>query len=407
MHLGLIPFISKLHDQSKLEADHSDLLNNLKKRFSLSFVSPDDCESVDQAVAFIASGGVEDEFRSIYPKLPRPLLLLADGKNNSLAAAMEILAWIKERGDSSEILHGDMNVIASRLERLCRIIQTKRKLAGSVIGIIGAPSPWLIASYVDPIAAARKWGITFDSIEVGELQKYRNEVSKEQAIQVAKSFISKARAIREPNESKVVQAAELFLAIQKLATDRRLDAISVRCFDFIPEGTTGCLAVSLLNDLSLTAGCEGDAQSVFSMLLLKILTGETPFMANPAAIFQDTNKAIFAHCTVATSITKEYVIRNHFESGEGVAIEGEFGPGPVTVFKCGRPGLDRFFISGGRLLSNGNDPHRCRTQIEVVLDNRVDYFLKNPLANHHLIVHGNHVELLKEFVETLELNANA
>ncbi|MBF0407720.1 MAG: fucose isomerase [Candidatus Riflebacteria bacterium] len=406
MKLGLIPFVSQLHDKGRIEKDHSDLFEKLKSRFSLSFVSPDNIHEADQTVAFIASGGVEDDFRAMYPRLPRPLLLLADGKNNSLAASMEILAWIKERGDSSEILHGDLNVIVSRLERLCQIIQTRKKIAGAVIGILGAPSPWLIASYVDPIAAARRWGITFDYIEVGDLQKFKAEISDDQATDLARSFISRARAIKEPDESKIIEASRLYLAIKRLSEERKLDAITVRCFDFLKDGTTGCLALSLLNDDGLTAGCEGDAQSTFSMFLLRILTGEIPFMANPAAVECETNRISLAHCTVATSITREFVLRNHFESGLGVAIQGEFSPGPVTVFKCGRPGLDRFFISGGRLLSNQSDPNRCRTQVELVLDERVEYFLKNPLANHHLMVRGNHAGLLKEFVAAAETTPN-
>ncbi|MFZ2955589.1 MAG: fucose isomerase [Candidatus Ozemobacteraceae bacterium] len=397
MHLGLIPFYSGLHDRSSLQVGHSELLAGLREHFQVSFIQPEDAGTVDQAVAFIASGGVEADFSRMYPKLPRPLLLLADGRHNSLPAAMEILSWIRERGDSSEILHGDVRIMAPRLERLSRIIKTRRGLADSVIGMLGASSPWLIASHVDPIAAARRWGISFRSIEGEELNILRREVKDEEAIPIARTFIDRARNMREPSEADVLAAAKIFVAMKRLVKQEQLNAVSVRCFDFLKERTTGCLALSLLNDEGLIAGCEGDAQTVFSMLLLKQLTGQTPFMANPANVQREANKVIFAHCTVATCLTQEYVIRSHFESGLGVAIQGELPPGPVTVFKCGRPGLDRFFISGGRLLANPGDPHRCRTQVELVLDEPVDYFLKTPLSNHHVLIPGNHVELLREF----------
>ena len=38
-------------------------------------------------------------------------ILLADGMQNSLAAALEISAWLRSRGMKSEILHGELSEI--------------------------------------------------------------------------------------------------------------------------------------------------------------------------------------------------------------------------------------------------------------------------------------------------------
>lgn len=397
MHLGLIPFYSGLHDRQAIEAAHAELLAGLRLRFQVSFIEPNQADTVDQAVAFIASGGTEDEFRAAYPRLPQPLLLLADGRHNSLAAALEILAWIRERGDASEILHGDLPGMSARLDRLSRIIRTRKHLSTSVIGMLGAPSPWLIASHVDPIAASRRWGVTFKALDTLEFTRYRQSVRREEAVEVAQTFMKRARAIVEPKEETIISSAALYLALKHYAQAEKLDAISVRCFDFLSENLSGCLALGLLNEEGLVAGCEGDAQTAFSMLLIRQLTGAIPFMANPSLIDRDSNRIILSHCTIAPCLTSEFVIRSHFESGKGVAIQGEMPPGPVTLFKCGRPTLDRFFISGGRLLDNLNDTHRCRTQVELVLEEPVDYFLQAPLANHHVLIPGNHVALLREF----------
>ena len=55
-------------------------------------------------------------------------------------------------------------------------------------------------------------------------------------------------------------------------------------------GTTGCLALALLNDEGIPAGCEGDLQSIFTLLIAKTLTGQAGFMANPAFINDDLNE---------------------------------------------------------------------------------------------------------------------
>ena len=45
-------------------------------------------------------------------------------------------------------------------------------------------------------------------------------------------------------------------------TKERLDAVAVRCFDLVTaRGTTGCLALSALNDAGRVAACEGDLAS--------------------------------------------------------------------------------------------------------------------------------------------------
>lgn len=91
--------------------------------------------------------------------------------------------------------------------------------------------------------------------------------------------------------------------------------MTISCFKILEQiDTTGCLALSLLNDEGIIAGCEGDLQSVFTLLAVKTLTGKGGFMANPSMITSRTNELVLAHCTVGLKQTERYVIRNHFES---------------------------------------------------------------------------------------------
>lgn len=82
--------------------------------------------------------------------------------------------------------------------------------------------------------------------------------------------------------------------------EKKLDAVTLSCFSLIEKlGTTGCLALALLNDEGIPAGCEGDLQSIFTLLIAKTLTGQAGFMANPAFINDDLNEIVMAHCTIA------------------------------------------------------------------------------------------------------------
>ena len=93
----------------------------------------------------------------------------------------------------------------------------------------------------------------------------------------------------------MIKAMRLYRAIKRIVEEERLSAITLSCFRLIDQtGTTGCLALALLNDEGIIAGCEGDLQSVFTMLAVKVLTGKNSFMANPSMINARTNEIILA-----------------------------------------------------------------------------------------------------------------
>lgn len=402
MELGLITIISALHDATSIENSHYDLINGLKKCFSVRFITPSETKYVDIPIVFVASGGTEEMFRNIYDELPQPILLLTDGLHNSLAASMEIQSWVKELGGSSEILHGSPEHLKNKIDSAYKIISTANKLKKSTIGAIGFPSPWLIASDVDYIKVKSKWGTTYKNIELASLSELLSEISVVKAKEVAELFIESSCGISEANNEDVLEASKVYLALKELCRQHKLDAATLKCFDILDKyKTTGCLALSLLNDEGLISGCEGDCQSVFSMYISKLLTGETPFIANPALIDTDTKEAIFAHCTLATSIAEKYIIRSHFESRIGVGIQGEIRKGPITLFKCGGSDLSKYFVSKGEIIDNLNNPNMCRTQLKVRLEEDVNYFFNNPIANHHIIIRGDHADILTEFMNKM------
>ena len=157
--------------------------------------------------------------------------------------------------------------------------------------------------------------------------------------------------------------------------------------------------ILISNDDGIMAGCEGDLQSIFTLLAVKALTGKEGFMANPSTINTRTNELILAHCTIGLKQTERYIIRNHFETEKGIAIQGLLPTGDVTIVKCGGECLDEYYLSTGTLSENTNYINMCRTQVRIRMNTPAEYFLKNPLGNHHILVHGNHEAALNEFFQ--------
>jgi L-fucose isomerase-like protein len=101
-------------------------------------------------------------------------------------------------------------------------------------------------------------------------------------------------------------------------------------------------------------------------------------------------------------MVQRYELDTHFESGIGVGIRGFVPEGPVTICKVSGD-LSRAFIAEGKLVRSQAKPDLCRTQLVVRLANPSDteYFLTNPIGNHHVIVMGHQAEALKALLRRI------
>lgn len=349
----------------------------------------------------IATGGVENLFKRIWaaidvemmcaPSRPKTVTMIADGRNNSLAASLEILTWLGNNGLEGRIVHGTNEEIISA------IVETfqETSLQGR-IGLFGQPSDWLIASGVDREFLRQKYSIEIIDIDLQRPIEGIKTMPQTEAEKVAQALVKRAKGIVEPTDADMVEAAKAYLAIKKICQEERLDALTIRCFDIVKAcGTTSCLALALLNDEGIVAGCEGDMQTLLSMFLAKRLCREVAFMANPSQLTDKTS--MLAHCTIPLTMCEETIVRSHFESGIGVAIQGLLPLTDYTLFKWGGPKLERYFVTEAKAVETPYSDHFCRTQITLNVDLK-SYLLQHSIGNHHVIIRGNHAEAIRHFM---------
>ena len=352
----------------------------------------------------IATGGVESLFKNIFvgtwcAASKQSISIIADGRNNSLAAALEILTYLEEQGNEGRIIHGTNDEIMAAIRaNVKRDIPTvSSKLRGTRIGLFGYPSDWLIASGVDYDYLREYYGVESVYIDLQRLIDGIISTSKADAEVVAQEIKQRVKMVKEPNEADMIEAAKAYLVIKKICQEERLDAMTIRCFDIVKAcDTTSCLALALLNDEGIVAGCEGDMQTLLTMILAKRLFGEEAFMANPSQLTDHTT--MFAHCTIPLAMCDEAIIRSHFESGIGVAIQGAMPQTDYTIFKWGGQRLDRFFVADAKAIKNEYSNHFCRTQITLDI-NLKPYLLNHSIGNHHVIIKGRHADEIRRFMK--------
>jgi L-fucose isomerase-like protein len=399
---------STLHDREALNRLIADYVPPLAQ-LGAERLAPTGAGAAQPLIVFVVTGGTEQSILELWEDRTEtapgePLILLAHPGHNSLPASLEALARLHQLGAAGRIIYlqgpDDQNGLELLREAIADL-QVRRALREVRIGLVGPPSDWLVASSPNPGVVREVWGPHVVPIDLDAVYEQFRSVAD--PAPMAAELIDHAEAMLEASPAEVDEAARFAAALRSVVADQHLDAVTVRCFDVIEAlGTSGCMALSRLNDDGVIAGCEGDLVSTVGMIWVDRLLGILPWMANPARLDVEANTVWLAHCTVPRSLVESFSIRSHFESGMGVGIEGRFPGGPVTLLRIGGTAMDRLWAAEGEILQTGSDPSLCRTQIEVRLGGeKVSDLLEAPLGNHLIVVTGHHRKRLEHWQSTM------
>ncbi len=395
-YFGFIPVASELLSEKEYESlaqSWGDILGDCGGKL----ISSETLDHEGPLGFLVLTGGTENDILNIHRQRcthfpDEPLLLFTHPGNNSLPSALETLARVKQDGKTGVILPLDTSS-QSDLKNLINDFSIQAELQNTRIGLIGQPSDWLVASSPDPKLASKVWGPEIVSIDIKEMIDTFDSISEAEAEEWVSELKNDSKTVVEPTNSEINAAARILLSIQQLIKKYQFDAVSLRCFDLvIDRKTTGCFALSLLNDLGIIAGCEGDLVSTLGMIWAKLISDQTPWMANPAQIDASGNRLLLAHCTIARNLITGYSLRSHFESNLGVGIQGDISVGPATLLRIGGSNLDQIWLAEGDVVATTTRDNLCRTQAEIKLSDKYDIndLLTNPLGNHIILIKGHY-----------------
>ena len=392
MKIKIYPIRSIMSHDNSISSDSKVLLDSLSE-FEFEYIS--DFKTItnsDLVLILVQSGGSEGIFKSeIYPNFKGPYYLLTYGSNNSLAASLEILTFLKQETKKCEVLHGSSKYISSRIHELAKMQSSKEKVR---LGILGEPSDWLISSNVDKDKCRNVFDIDLVSIDQDEVIK---------AIENHTNFESSEASKYDFNKKEINKALQIYEGLKEIVAKYELDGFTIRCFDIIQKvKSSACLSLALFNKDNIIASCEGDVPAMLSAYTIQKVTGKHSFQANPQHIDPENNIIELAHCTLPLDMCNKITYDTHFESGIGVGIHGEFDLTKVTILKINAE-LNEFYCETGEIIKNEYRKDRCRTQIHIKLDADVSYFLRASLGNHHLVVLGDEKEKITKYLQELGL----
>lgn len=403
--ISIYTLTSPLHDSSGIDFLTREFLASLNVPYIFRGDVFSEYGTGGLDLIYVRTGGTEGLFKTLLPQLrkDRPFYLLASGKSNSLAASLEILTYLNWKGLRGEILHGSYEYVRKRITILEKAFHAYQDLHGLRLGVIGFPSDWLIASGCDREALLDRIGVEIIDIPMERLKEAyetvgEGDVSEWENVPCREGMEEKVRA-------SLPGADRIYRALKLVVDTEHLSGLTLRCFDLLTSlSNTGCLALARLNAEGIIATCEGDIPAMITMAVAQAVAGQSGFQCNPSEMDPVTREIHLAHCTLPLSMAKRYNFDTHFESGIGVGIHGELPIGPVTLLKISGH-LDRHFIERADLLRNTYSNHLCRTQVIVRLQEGShsiqDYFLHQPIGNHHILLTGDHTAVLQELMRLI------
>jgi hypothetical protein len=224
---------------------------------------------------------------------------------------------------------------------------------------------------------------------------------------------------------KIENAVRHFLAMRKICEDNGYSAVAFSCWPKLMPlmGMSGCLTNALLNNLKIPAGCEADLMSTISMLVLKLLTGQTTALMDLPRFDLKDDSLMLWHCGTAPfdmASDRGVLLERHYFADYsddpglqdcGPITDVVFREGDVTVFRVTGE-ADSFYYFTGRFFDGGKktfsgsrgwvkDLHLYRQPVKVL--DLMNTILVNVHAHHYPMVMRDVSPYIEELAWWLDL----
>ena len=228
-----------------------------------------------------------------------------------------------------------------------------------------------------------------------------------------------AKEIIEPNKDDIQKAARISIALQNLLEREKAQGLAIgTCMGWLEKGFP-CLGFTRLRDNGIPAACEGDMDSLLTMILFQYAVERPGFQGN--ATFDTSRNALWtAHCTAPLKMDGKdgeeapYLLRGHSEvAGSGCVPEIQYRLGE-TVTRTKFVNLDTFLASTGKIIEvPKKSVHGCRTQIvtEVRDAAKMAVNWSSTLETedamtllHRVVFYGDHLESVHHLARLMGMN---
>ncbi|MCL5071529.1 MAG: hypothetical protein M1308_11635 [Actinobacteria bacterium] len=336
--------------------------------------------------------------------------------NISITGAQNIIPNLYDLKLDYRFIYGDFDdeIALKKLQSFTRASFIKNMLRKTKIGYFGGHPSIMTSLTIDEIAIKKFFGISLYNFGNEDIFLESKKISKAESKKMWEKIKSAAGKIDASEDLGLINSS-ILVYLLKIVKEKGLNSVSVNCFPHL-KGKV-CIPIARLNDMGISAGCEGDLDSTIIMHVLYNLSGKTVANGDQLKIFnldKPDNFMMFTHCgaggfTLAAN-QEEVSIHTDFETGKGIAVYfPERIPGEVTVVNMhgSREGYRMFFTKGKVLdinLMKYYEGNPMGIQFNFNIRDMLEKIAYGGFGHHWSIGYGNYIEELTELCRLLKIN---
>lgn len=315
--------------------------------------------------------------------------------------------------------------IVRALRTVARLRHSKILYFGAIPGSTGRfETVGVVGSSWNFDEIKKKFGITVKQIPINHLLKRMDAVSDEEAAEILEEWKEDFDDLKEGDIERLLEVAKMYKAMEIIMSEQGANAMTINCLAdlFRTRFITPCIALSKFSDAMVPAGCEGDLNTLLTMMLFSFTSDEPSVMGNiylfrpkrgpgfppEDVILEDTkvslreNRARFTHDVIPLKLaTSKYRLADYHGTGRGLTAYADLRSGEKVMFGRIDPRLDRMVFTVADIEKVEDSVH-CRFSAWVKMPD-IKAYLQNISSHHSAMVYGDWTSTLIRVSEMLGL----
>ena len=338
----------------------------------------------------------------IFWSMPEPPMQGGRLSANSFCAVNMNAHTLWKLGHDYLHVHADIDEVLLMLQGQLKVCACVKRLSQLKLGLVGNRVPGFYTSDANELLLRRELGVEIELITLYELVELSRKIDptlqQQGLVQLTQSASN-----NDASQDELDKSAALYQAFMQLKDKYQLDSFAIRCWPEFGDlfGVGVCAVSSMLNDIGILSGCEGDVYGTVTMAIQHALSGNLPFFCDLISIDGENNTGITWHCGAApqslcSADTKPQLHKHSIIDGgekKGVTVEFPLKPGRVTIARLSENQTGdgyRMLITTGTAIQTpqllrGNP---LQIKFDVDLPTLAQTLVYQGFEHHFSVVHG-------------------
>ncbi len=238
-----------------------------------------------------------------------------------------------------------------------------RRLKTARLGVIGEHPPGMDSCHLDEPQLRERLGIEVVQIDLSNVFELARQETSSHLATIRHQLDLRLHNLADLAQEPLNGSLRVYTALQKVASEERLDALAVRCWPefFTDMGCAACGAMSMLSDgfaghTPIPCSCEADVNGTVTQLILQWLSDTPAFGSDLVSMDFEQDVAAFWHCGLAPLSMANPTVQphggNHSNRHVPLVMEFPLKPGHVTLARLSQAtGQLRLVLGCGEMLA--------------------------------------------------------